>query len=105
MRTVDDVYADYVGRRRGIIKALTTEVCSLLSSLHEHVSCIQPGQAAGAHGGRQRRVVVYGGQAAYMDAIQLSAAAEDEAAACAQHRHRHCVSTAGGPVLEPVRPQ
>lgn len=26
MRTVDDVYADYVGRRRGIIKALTTEV-------------------------------------------------------------------------------
>ena len=26
MRTVDDVFADFVGRRRGIIKSLTIEV-------------------------------------------------------------------------------
>ena len=28
MRSVDDVFSDFVGRRRGIIKALTTEVRS-----------------------------------------------------------------------------
>lgn len=30
LRTVDDVFADYLGRRRGIIKALTVEVRSLV---------------------------------------------------------------------------
>lgn len=28
LRTVDDVFSDYLGRRRGIIKALTVEVRS-----------------------------------------------------------------------------
>jgi hypothetical protein len=28
MRSVDDVFADFVGRRRALVKALTTEVAA-----------------------------------------------------------------------------
>lgn len=41
MRTVDDVFADYVGRRRGIIKALTTEVRP--SPEHPALLCVSSG--------------------------------------------------------------
>ena len=51
MRTVDDVFADYVGRRRGIIKALTTEVRAAPTQWHSFVRTSSLARWGAAPGG------------------------------------------------------